>query len=414
MSPQTPVAMVVKKRGAGKTSPGKTPSPGGASGSGSAGNLQNLVQQPAGGAGRGALLASRTVKLLFLAALVTVTVLLLSRTTRPSQSNPFERRPTSTATSATSPSAEGSASSGEGAEADAGAAATPSTSSSSAASVDAGASPTQKPRERPPVVYSLSVVEEYDHDPGAFTQGFLHDRACDEATGACEDIFYESTGLYGETSVRQVDLKTGRVLRRRNAAARHFGEGLAKWGDELIQLTWQRPTTLVYNASGASLPLIREAKTDLKDGWGLTNDNASLIATDSGHTLYFLDPKNLTTTRKVDVLDGSQRVNYLNELEYVEGEVWANIWQTECIARIDPSTGKITGWILAYNVWHKEMVKSNALGLLHEMDVLNGIAYDGATKRLWITGKKWSTVYEVEVRVNENADLFNARQRCIV
>ncbi len=185
MSPQkTPVSMAVKKRGG-----GKTPSPGHAS-AGMGSPQPALVQHPSG-AGRSALLASRTVKLVFLAALVTVTILLLSRTMGPKRTHSFERRPTSTVTSAT-PSASASASIGE--EGGEGTAAQVEGKGGEAEAAATPPRPPKKQRERPPVVYSVSIVKEYDHDPSAFTQGLLHDKQCDAATGACEDIFYESTG----------------------------------------------------------------------------------------------------------------------------------------------------------------------------------------------------------------------------
>mmetsp|Transcript_7820 Transcript_7820/g.22365 ORF Transcript_7820/g.22365 Transcript_7820/m.22365 type:complete len:322 (-) Transcript_7820:170-1135(-) len=270
-----------------------------------------------------------------------------------------------------------------------------------------------------PDIYVLEVVKEFDHDHLAFTQGFLYNQECSSEEASCKDMFYESTGLNGQTSVRMVNAGTGRVEAKTMAEQRFFGEGLTRWGEKLYQLTWQSGATLVYDAE--TLEFLEETKTDLKDGWGLTNDSSHLIATDSGHTLYFLDPETLKTDHKVDVADGDRRVKYLNELEHVEGEVWANIWMRNCIARIDPATGKVKGWIHAADLTAKELVKSDSLGRRYTMDVLNGIAYDPATKRIWLTGKQWSTVYEVKVvplssspSLSATLDLNQVRRECIV
>lgn len=292
-----------------------------------------------------------------------------------------------------------------------------------------------------PDLYTFKIVKELDRDHDAFTQGFLYTQNCVDSI--CSDAFYESTGLHGEfsrrpslrapfsrspahracfsacsrsqgeTSVRLADLATGRVEKKTDAARKHFGEGLTRWKDKLIQLTWQVPTVLVYSAD--DLRLLEESATDLRDGWGLTNDTTSLIATDSGNTLYFLDPETLRTTRAVDVTDGGKPVRYLNELEYVDGEVWANIWQRDCVARIDPATGRLKGWIIASDLTFAERRKNNNLGRLYSMDVLNGIAYDPDTKRIWFTGKKWSTVYQVEIVPSvDSMSVERARKMCIV
>ena len=268
-------------------------------------------------------------------------------------------------------------------------------------------------------LYTYRIVNEYEHDHQAFTQGLLYSQKCsrgsnekeEEEKEECKDTLLESTGLNGHTSVRRVDLQSGAPISKTNVAYKHFGEGCTTWGDELFQLTWKSPTTLVYNLT--SLEKIDERKTDLKDGWGLTNDDAFLIATDSGYTLYFLDPKTLKTSHKVDVHDGEKKVHQLNELEYVEGEVWANIWLKDCIARIDPVTGRVKGWIIAEDLTMRERQKNHNLGRLHNMDVLNGIAYDPATKRVWLTGKKWSTIYEVEIIELENTDPAMTQSKCI-
>ena len=250
---------------------------------------------------------------------------------------------------------------------------------------------------RQPLIWQVQVVKETPHDRSAFTQGIFYHENC--TTGTCRDIFYESTGLRGEsglspppppsphgrerapllvqgtppadpprlddsptagrTSVRIIDVATGVVEAKTSADSVHFGEGLTAWAGELFQLTWQTGHTLVYDRW--TLEARRETSTDLKDGWGLTNDSDHLIATDSGSVLHFLDPETLRTTRRVEVRDGEYAVRWLNELEYIEGEVWANVWQRDCIARIDPETGEVTGWIHALNLTQRERAKQAAM-----------------------------------------------------
>ena len=252
---------------------------------------------------------------------------------------------------------------------------------------------------RQPLIWQVQVVKETPHDRSAFTQGIFYHEKC--TTGTCRDIFYESTGLRGEwafvlpppphpspharerapllvqgtppadpprlddsptagrTSVRIIDVATGVVEAKTSADSVHFGEGLTAWAGELFQLTWQTGHTLVYDRW--TLEARRETSTDLKDGWGLTNDSDHLIATDSGSVLHFLDPETLRTTRRVEVRDGEYAVRWLNELEYIEGEVWANVWQRDCIARIDPETGEVTGWIHALNLTQRERAKQAAM-----------------------------------------------------
>ena len=302
-----------------------------------------------------------------------------------------------------------------------------------------------------PRFFKGTVVAEYEHAPEAFTQGILVSTSCTGgAAGACEDVFLESTGeharrhkrsakrnasiprhalltqphsalpsvadlnaapgLYGQSSIRKVDMRTGAVLKKTSVHRRHFGEGLTRWGDVLLQLTWKTPTVLMYDAE--TLEPLGEKQTELSDGWGLTNDSTHLIATDSGHTLYFLDPETLQTQRAVPIMDHAGRpVKALNELEYVRGEVWANIWNRNCIARIDPTTGVVAGWIMLDDLVHRERQRSASKQ--RRPDVLNGIAFDPKSNRLFLTGKLWTTVYEVEISPNDVLG-GEAQAACIV
>ncbi|MDW8352179.1 MAG: glutaminyl-peptide cyclotransferase [Anaerolineae bacterium] len=228
-----------------------------------------------------------------------------------------------------------------------------------------------------PVFYTYTVVRTYPHDPEAFTQGLVY----------ADGVLYESTGLYGRSSLRRVALETGAVLQRRDLSAEHFGEGLALFDGRLIQLTWQNNLGFVYDAQ--TFDLLR-TWTYPTEGWGLTHDGTHLIMSDGSATLRFLDPRSFAVLRELPVTDGGQPVVRLNELEYVNGEVFANVWQTDWVARIDPRTGHVRGWI-------------DLSGLLtpeerQVADVLNGIAYDAQGDRLFVTGKLWPKLFEITLK----------------
>jgi glutamine cyclotransferase len=232
----------------------------------------------------------------------------------------------------------------------------------------------------PPVTrsFAIEVVSSMPHDPEAFTQGLVYD------AGA----FYESTGLEEKSSVRKVDAASGIVLREKKLEARYFGEGLAMLRGDLFQLTWKSGIGFVYDTATFAL---RRSFRYLGEGWGLTTDGESLIMSDGTSRLRFLDPATGAVRRTVTVADAGVPVDKLNELEFVKGEVLANIWQTNQIVRIDPASGAVVAWI-------------DAAGLLtsaerrEEVDVLNGIAYDAAGDRLFVTGKLWPRVFEVRLR----------------
>ena len=261
-----------------------------------------------------------------------------------------------------------------------------------------------------PTLFTFNIVKEFDHDPRAFTQGFEVYHSKDNGP-----TFIESTGLRGRSSVREVDIATGKVLRSTDLIRTDFGEGITRLGDTLYQLTWQSPRLISYNVHDFSKQQVH--KTSLKDGWGITNDGSRLILGDSSHVLYFVDPKTMKVVDTIDVTDADKPVAWLNELEWVDGLIYANIWQRECIAQIEPTTGNIVGWIDLSGITRKVRAASK-----EKIDVLNGIAWDGEDGTLYITGKLWPKVYQIELRpmyvdsktthVKEMTE--SVRQRCIV
>ena len=226
-------------------------------------------------------------------------------------------------------------------------------------------------------VASYQIVHAYPHDPRAFTQGLVF----------VDGHLYESTGLNGRSSLRLVDLNTGRVLQKYDLPQQFFAEGLTDWGSTLIQLTWQAHKAFVYD---------RFTFTLLKtfsyggEGWGITHDATHLIMSDGSSYLRVLDPKTFRPLRRLHVIDDGKPVEELNELEYVRGEIYANIWHSDRIARISPSTGRVLGWIDLRGIIDKNQ-------LTDPDAVLNGIAYDAATNRLLVTGKLWPKLFEIRV-----------------
>lgn len=224
---------------------------------------------------------------------------------------------------------------------------------------------------------SYRVIHAYPHDAQAFTQGLIY----------LDGHLYESTGLNGQSTLREEDLETGRVLKEVSVPSQYFAEGLTNWGNTLIQLTWKSHMAFVYDRS--SFRLLRTLHYPW-EGWGLTQDGKHLILSDGSETLHFLNPEDMTEVRSVRVTDKGSSVKELNELEYIHGEIYANVWMTDRIARISPETGKVLGWI-------------NLSGILPEIEVrgndavLNGIAYDATRNRLFVTGKLWPRVFEIQV-----------------
>jgi glutamine cyclotransferase len=222
--------------------------------------------------------------------------------------------------------------------------------------------------------YSYTVVRTYPHDRDAFTQGLQF----------LEGVFYEGTGLNGRSSIRKVKVESGEVLQIHALPADIFGEGITELHGQLYQLTYQSELGFVYD-----LASFRQLRTfDYKgEGWGLTHDGTRLIMSDGSPRLRFIDPVTLKETGRITVRDPSGPVENLNELEYIEGEIFANVWQTDRIARISPKDGRVTGWIdLSGLLPASERASEN---------VLNGIAYDAAGDRLFVTGKLWPRVFQI-------------------
>ena len=226
--------------------------------------------------------------------------------------------------------------------------------------------------------YDFKVVRSYPHDTQAFTEGLLYR----------DGALYESTGLNGKSSIRKVDLATGKVLQSKDIPPQYFGEGLTAWGDTLVGLTWQTQTGFVFDLKTFEL---KSQFAYPGEGWGLTHNGKELIMSDGSSTLRFLDPKTFLEVRRIKVTADGIAVDQLNELEVVEGEIYANIWHTNTIARIDPASGKITGWI-DFGKLYPQAGKG-----LNGENVMNGIAYDAEKKRLYVTGKLWPNIYEVKI-----------------
>ena len=225
---------------------------------------------------------------------------------------------------------------------------------------------------------SYQIVHTYPHDPKAFTQGLIY----------VDGHLYERTGLTGRSSLRMVDLTTGNVLQKHDLPADLFGEGLTDWGSTLIQLTWTSHKAFVYDRFSFA---VQRTFSYSGEGWGLTHDETQLILSDGSPYLRFLDPKSFRVTRKLSVTDeAGHPVENLNELEYVHGEIYANVWQTDDIIRISPRTGKVLGRIDLGGIIDKGDLRG-------EGAVLNGIAYDAAGDRLFVTGKLWPKLFEISL-----------------
>jgi glutamine cyclotransferase len=226
-------------------------------------------------------------------------------------------------------------------------------------------------------VYGYRVVRVYPHDRQAFTQGLIW----------CDGFLYEGTGLNGASSLRKVCLETGRVVEQRLLSRQYFGEGITEWGGRLLQLTWRSNLGFIYDRSNLKLQGTFHYPGE---GWGLTHDRDRLIMSDGTASLRFLDPRTLRETGRLNVQNNGVPLANLNELEFVQGEIYANVYTTDWIVRISPQTGTVTGWI-------------DLRGLLSEVDrwipvdVLNGIAYDAQGKRLFVTGKLWPKLFEIEI-----------------
>jgi glutamine cyclotransferase len=225
-------------------------------------------------------------------------------------------------------------------------------------------------------VAGYRVVKAYPHDPGAYTQGLIYRGG----------FLYESTGRNGQSTLRKVTLETGAVVQQRRIGPEHFAEGLTEWKGRLYQLTWQSNVAFVYDL--ATLAPVRTLRYP-GEGWGLTGTPEGLILSDGTADLRVLDPETFREIRRITVRDAGAPIDQLNELEFVRGEVWANVWHTDRIARIAPETGRVVGWIDLSGLMSTYRLDAEA--------VLNGIAYDAATQRLFVTGKLWPRLFEIQI-----------------
>jgi glutaminyl-peptide cyclotransferase len=242
----------------------------------------------------------------------------------------------------------------------------------------AGSKPTmasQAKKQHVPVV-GIKVVKTFPHDPHAFTQGL-------EYYGG---FLYESTGETGQSSVRKIELETGKVLQKTELSSEFFGEGLTIFQGKIYQLTWLTKVGFVYDLR--TFRKLREFHF-YGEGWGLAHDAKNLILSDGTNTLRFLDPETFAVVRKLEVYDQKQAVTNLNELEYIENEIYANVWHANRIARIDARSGQVRAWIDCSMIAAEEQKEPEG--------VLNGIAYDPARHRFFVTGKDWAHVYEIRV-----------------
>jgi glutaminyl-peptide cyclotransferase len=234
------------------------------------------------------------------------------------------------------------------------------------------------PDSRSVTYYSYEIVNRFPHDPEAFTQGLVYE----------DGWLYESTGLYGRSSLRRVDLETGNVVQIHHLDDVYFGEGLTIWEDRIIQLTWREQTGFIYDLESFDLLEVFSYETE---GWGLTHDGQRLIVSDGSAYLYFWDPETFTEIGRVLVVnEWDKPVVRLNEMAYIDGEVYANVWMTDRIVRIDPETGYVTGWIDLSGLL-------DGVSLTGPVDVLNGVSYDAENGRLFITGKLYPLLFEIEL-----------------
>ena len=226
-------------------------------------------------------------------------------------------------------------------------------------------------------VYTYNTVNTYSHDRDAFTEGLVFE----------DGVLYEGTGLYGQSTLRRVELETGDILQIHSLTDQFFGEGIAIYGAKIVQLTWKSNIGFVYDKN--SFELLQEFSYST-EGWGLTNDGERLIMSDGTSTLHFLDPQTFEETGQLEVFDSGTPITRLNELEYIQGEIFANVWQTDWVARIAAETGQVIGWIDLGGLLTRE-------DLSEPVDVLNGIAYDAEADRLFVTGKLWPKLFEIEL-----------------
>lgn len=235
-----------------------------------------------------------------------------------------------------------------------------------------------------PASISFDVVKEYPHDPSAFTEGL-------EVHGG---FLYESTGQYGRSDLRKVEIATGKVLNQQKMDAQYFGEGMTILNGKIYQLTYREGKGFVYD-----LATLKQEKTftfDAAEGWGMTNNGAQLIYDDGSNVLHYLDPATFKEVKRLSVTDEHGPVNAINELELINGFIYANVWQTDIIVKIDTTSGKVIGRVDMSSL-HQRYNIPEASGRANVPDVLNGIAYDAATNKIYVTGKNWPKLFEVKL-----------------
>jgi glutamine cyclotransferase len=228
-----------------------------------------------------------------------------------------------------------------------------------------------------PTEYTYRVIKEYPHDPSAYTQGLQY----------VDGWIFEGTGNYGTSSLRRVELESGKVEKIRNLDQSLFGEGITVFGERIYQLTYKSQVGFIYDKS--SFEEIQKVYYQNKEGWGLTHNGTELIMSDGTHVIYFLDPELFTVIRQLEVYHNEGLADSLNELEYIDGKIWANRYYTDEVVIIDPETGKVEGRINLKGILKATDRKTNT-------DVLNGIAWDQAGNRLFVTGKRWPKLFEIE------------------
>ena len=251
---------------------------------------------------------------------------------------------------------------------------------------------TAKPAALP--IYGYEVVKAYPHDPKAFTEGLFF----------YNGFLYESTGEKGASSLRKVELETGKVVQKWDMPREDFGEGIAMIGDKIYQLTWQQGLGRVFNAK--DFKLLKEFSYQ-GDGWGMTTDGTNLFLTQSTHVIKVMDPETFKTVKTIPVMrEDGKPLMQINELEWIKGEIWANVWHSEeadilgkpnYIARIDPNSGKLLGWINLAGISPDDQG-----GRDQGENTLNGIAYDAANDRVFVTGKNWKKLYEIKLKPSQS------------
>lgn len=228
-----------------------------------------------------------------------------------------------------------------------------------------------------PKKYGYKVVHSYPHNKDAFTQGLVYDKG----------VLYESTGQETGSSLREVELETGKVMRQHNLDGSLFGEGITMYNDRIYQVTWQNKVGFIYEKS--TFKLINKIYYPT-EGWGLTTINDRIVMSDGTNVLYFFEPDMFTVVSRIEVYDNKEKVDSLNELEYINGEIWANIWMSDRIARIDPASGKVLGYIDLKGILNDQETDTS-------VKVLNGIAINKDQNRIFITGKNWPKLFEIKV-----------------